>query len=507
MTTEAPSRGRERGNERGNGRLLRRVDAANLPIGIYAVDREGRFLACNATARRILGLGEGSLDASIADLHVDVDGHAERVAEAERGERAGGHYEKAIVHLRVGEREIYAEDYLRPERDAGGELLGYVGCLVDITEEHLAAQRSFELQQKVEDLTLDIGRILHANTSTLLMVNQTLGAAAETLDPRLDVGEAGSATPQERVPKLAAGLAQAVERLVNAGEPARREEALPRERWALLENQVGLLRDYEKRIPVAEMRNPALRTSATEIARACRAIAPHLLPREPVRDALRQALELQRMLCFLDVQMTRTTVVQMDFTLRALRDFITAEVRPPDTPMRLSVAALVQESIAQLAEFARVSNVEIVWRRGPSLFVRGSERDILRALSNLLHNAIKYSWQRDRANAPWVSIRTDERADSMAAIEFETWGVPITPDEIEQGLIYQMGYRGKWSTDRGRLGTGIGLTDAQRVAQVHGGDVRVESKPATSTSLSPDDAAYYRHPFLTRVTLLLPAVE
>jgi len=227
----------------------------------------------------------------------------------------------------------------------------------------------------------------------------------------------------------------------------------------------------------------------------------------PVRDALRIALDLQRLLCFLDVQMTRTTVVQMDFTLRALRDFITAEVRPPDVPLRLSVTALVQESIAQLAEFARISNVEIQWRRGPPLFVRGSERELLRALSNLLHNAIKYSWQRERANAPWVAIRSEARDDAMAAIEFETWGVPITPDEIEEGLIYQMGYRGKWSTDRGRLGTGIGLTDAQRVAQAYGGDVRVESKPATGTSLSHDDAAYYRHPFLTRVTLLLPLVE
>jgi PAS domain S-box-containing protein len=503
MSTESPPRG----NEHDNGRFLRRVNASNLPIGVYAADRAGRFLACNATARRILGLDEGPLEASLADLHVSGDGHARRVAEAERAERAGAVYEKAIVPLRVGEREIFVEDYLRPERDpVTGELLAYVGCLVDITDEHRAARRSFELQQKVEDLTLDIGRILHANTSTLLMVNQTLGAASETLDPRLADAEGGTTLPQERVAKLAASLAQAVERLVSAGDPARREEALPRERWAVLAKQIELLRDYEKRIQVAEMRNPALRTSATEIARACRAIEPHQLPREPVREGLRLALELQRMLCFLDIQMTRTTVVQMDFTLRALRDFITAEVRPPDTQVRLSVNSLVQESIAQLAEFARVSNVEVAWRRGPSLAVRGSGRDIVRALSNLLHNAIKYSWQRDRANAPWVSIRT-EREHQMAAIEFETWGVPITPDEIEQGLIYQMGYRGKWSTDRGRLGTGIGLTDSQRVARAHGGDVRVESKPATSTVLSPDDAEYYRNPFLTRVTLLLPLVE
>ena len=37
------------------------------------------------------------------------------------------------------------------------------------------------LRSTIEELTLDIGRILHANTSTLLMVNQTLTSTIETL--------------------------------------------------------------------------------------------------------------------------------------------------------------------------------------------------------------------------------------------------------------------------------------------------------------------------------------
>jgi len=197
----------------------------------------------------------------------------------------------------------------------------------------------------------------------------------------------------------------------------------------------------------------------------------------------------------------------MDFTLRALRDFITAEMRPREHRERLRLVAVVQESIGQLAEFARLSNVEILWRERPhDLVVFGNERDILRALANLLHNAIKYSWRRDRGRPPWVSIRTEER-EEMACIEFESWGVPITRNEIERGLIYQMGYRGRWSTDRGRLGTGIGLTDAQRVAAAHGGDLLVESQPAQPSGLRPEDEAYYRDPFLTRVTLRLPVTE
>jgi len=165
---------------------------------------------------------------------------------------------------------------------------------------------------------------------------------------------------------------------------------------------------------------------------------------------------------------------------------------------------LIEQAVMHLAEFARSSNVDIVYReRGIEAEVEGNERDLVRALSNILHNAIKYSWRRDRVGSPWVAIRTSIQ-DHMIHIDFENWGVPIAGDELEKGLIFQLGYRGKWSMDRGRLGTGIGLTDVQRVAQAHGGDVLVNSRPASPGAHRADDAAYYRQAFVTTVTLCLP---
>jgi signal transduction histidine kinase len=173
----------------------------------------------------------------------------------------------------------------------------------------------------------------------------------------------------------------------------------------------------------------------------------------------------------------------------------------------MAVNSLVQEAISQLADFAQASNVEIVWRDRPrDVEVRGSERELVRAVSNVLHNAIKYSWQRDRSKSPWVAIRTAEQ-DGRAVIELESWGVPITDKELAEELVYHMGYRGKWSTDRGRLGTGIGLTDSRRVVESAGGDIEIESQPAQPTSLRPDDREYYQQPFLTRVRLRLPLAD
>ena len=83
---------------------------------------------------------------------------------------------------------------------------------------------------------------------------------------------------------------------------------------------------------------------------------------------------------------------------------------------------------------------------------------------------------------------------------FENWGVPIPKGEIDQGLVFHLGYRGKLSSDRGRVGTGIGLTDARRVSRDHDGDVTIDSRPALFGGREDD----YKQPFLTTVTLILP---
>ena len=230
------------------------------------------------------------------------------------------------------------------------------------------------------------------------------------------------------------------------------------------------------------------------------------LPREPVRDVLHAPAHLESTACLIDVLLSRMAIIQMDTTLRSLRDFITSDVRVHEPSKRTSAKALIDQAISHMAEYARSSRVDIVRRdRDTDMQVEGIERDLVRALSNLLHNAIKYSWRRDRSKSPWVIVRTF-RQEGLACIEFENWGVPIAQEEIENGLIFQIGYRGKWSKDRGRLGTGIGLTDAQRTAFAHHGDVRITSRPANPGWVRQDSAEYYTQPFITSVTLCLPQV-
>jgi PAS domain S-box-containing protein len=489
--------------------LIRTYNFLDMPIGVYVVAPDGRFIACNRSVREMLKLPEDVTQASLARFYANPQQRDALLQKTLQAEERGGHLQKEFIPFRVEGKELYVENYCKPLRDpATREIVGYIGCLVDITEEHQAAQLAAEAQRKMDALTADIGKVWHASTSTFVMTKQTLDGVIDAMGPN-PFGERTDVEPHEIdevLVKQAGRLATMIERFMQSTEATHRLKALPEARWEMLANTIGLLREICDRVPLPELRIPTLRTAAHEVLRLCRDARAHHLPRESIRDLQQAAAELQRLVVLFDAITTRTAVVQMELPFATLREYITADIRAREPKERLPVKTLVEEAIKRLADFARSSHIEIQWRdRDLWVEVEGSRRDLVRVLANLLHNAIKYTWRRERTRSSWIEIKTS-LDDRLVCIEFENWGVPIAKEEIEQGLIFELGYRGKWSTDRGRLGTGIGLTDAEHVARAHGGHIRVESKPAAPALHPQDEANYYKQPFITRVALCLPIV-
>ena len=479
----------------------------DLPIGVYVVTADGHFIDCNRPVRQLLALPlEGPVDASIADFYVDPRLREELLKKARAADERGAFLEKEIIPFRVNDRELYLEGYCKPLRDAATrEIVGYVGCLVDVTEEHQMSKRAAEAQRKMDGLTADIGKVWHASTSTFVMAKQTLDGVIEALGPS-PFGERAEPQPEEideLLLKQAAHLANLIERFMKTTEEGQRLKALPETRWQVLNDSIGLLREVRERVPLPELRVPTLRKTAHEVVRVCREARAHHLPRELIREVHHEAGELEQLVCLFDAMTTRSAVIQMELPFSTLRDFITTDVRFHETKERLAIKPLVDEAIKRLADFAESANVDIQRRDRDQYEVEGNKRDLIRVFANLLHNAIKYTWKRDRTRASWVEIRTFLDGH-MVCIQFENWGVPIAREEIDQRLIFELGYRGKWATDRGRLGTGIGLTDADHVARAHGGEIHVESKPAAPALYPQDEEHYHRQPFITTVTLCLP---
>jgi PAS domain S-box-containing protein len=483
-------------------------DFRELPIGVYMTSLDGRFLFANRTMREMLGLPmEGGIQRNIRDLYANPTDRDAAIEEAVRLAKDGKNVERGKLHLKIGDRELHVEDYCKTLHDETGDLIGFAGCMVDVTGDFASRQHEKELQERVEELRLDIGRILHANTTTLLMVKQTLDAVAEAFEPKpyRDLSVPQAEEVEAMLTEYAQALVNAIERMIQGTDEGRRLKALPASQWKTLQEYSSFLREFKERIPTPESYSVTLRKVANEVGQIHAGITPGNLSREQMRELQNAAWHLERLTNLIEVLETRAAVIQMDYTIHSLREFITTDKREKAAPVNLSINSLIEESAKRLAEYARSLKIDIERKEVEDAVVNVIEQDVQRALTNLLHNAIKYSWRRDpeRAKPAWVSVRSYVK-DGQACIEFENWGVPVKREEIETGRIFELGYRGELSRDRGRLGTGIGLTDAQRVAEAHGGHLEMESHPAVRGVFNEKSEKYYRQPFLTRVRMILP---
>jgi signal transduction histidine kinase len=96
------------------------------------------------------------------------------------------------------------------------------------------------------------------------------------------------------------------------------------------------------------------------------------------------------------------------------------------------------------------------------------------ALSNVIQNAIKYSYNglADR----FLEITTEYKLeDDFLIISITNEGCKITEEEIRERLIFNLSYRGIHSLDRQRTGTGSGLYVSNEIVKVHSGRIDVES--------------------------------
>jgi len=106
-----------------------------------------------------------------------------------------------------------------------------------------------------------------------------------------------------------------------------------------------------------------------------------------------------------------------------------------------------------------------------------ADRDALsRALWNLLENAAKYS----EASAP-IRVFARRQGDRVL-VGVQDAGAGIPPSEHER--IFQKFVRGDDATRAGVRGVGIGLALVTRIAEAHGGSVRLESEPGRGSTFT-----------------------
>ena len=140
----------------------------------------------------------------------------------------------------------------------------------------------------------------------------------------------------------------------------------------------------------------------------------------------------------------------------------------------VNATELVRATVAEFRERA-VSDgyaVELSCASG-DVFVRADREALVRALWNLLDNAVKYS---PDCRTVWVDVEADTTRIRIAVRDH---GIGIPADE--QAKVFERFVRGSASKTRRIKGTGIGLAMVRHIIEAHGGQVRLTSDPGSGS--------------------------
>jgi signal transduction histidine kinase/ligand-binding sensor protein len=168
--------------------------------------------------------------------------------------------------------------------------------------------------------------------------------------------------------------------------------------------------------------------------------------------------------------------------------FATRDMRHP-----VSIRTVLTELVARFEVIAIDQGISIRFEPDTDGAdkVWGEESQLRVALSNILHNAIKYSFQRE-----YVRVRTKCIDGCELLIEISNIGVGFD-HEVKDKLFEFRGRSNTLDPRRDRHGGGIGLHQAKEYLEDHGGSLDIESRRQER-----GDSASRAH--LTTVTITLP---
>jgi signal transduction histidine kinase len=129
----------------------------------------------------------------------------------------------------------------------------------------------------------------------------------------------------------------------------------------------------------------------------------------------------------------------------------------------------------RLRRIAGEKGLAVTEQLTPELIVLGDAEALEQVALIFLDNAIKYT-----PAGGTVTIRT-ARMDGRAELIVQDTGIGIPPEHLPH--LGERFYRVDKARSREAGGAGLGLAIAFRIAEAHGGSVRIESTPGRGTSV------------------------
>ncbi len=141
----------------------------------------------------------------------------------------------------------------------------------------------------------------------------------------------------------------------------------------------------------------------------------------------------------------------------------------------LELGAVAAEAVRHMDKLAEARGIRLGFEpAGSPIMVCGDRSAMHRLFCILLDNAIKYS-----PSGGDVTVSVSSTA-STAVVAVRDRGVGIHPEDLP--LIFERFYRADKARGRDSGGAGLGLSIARWIAQTHGGNIDVTSKPGEGST-------------------------
>jgi len=146
----------------------------------------------------------------------------------------------------------------------------------------------------------------------------------------------------------------------------------------------------------------------------------------------------------------------------------------------LDLAPIVRQVADGLQTLARDRDVEIkVTAPAEALIVLGDRDELIRALENLVENALKYGAAGKRVDITLSRAQTRAGAPE-ARLSVRDFGPGIAPEHLPR--LTERFYRVDVADSRAQGGTGLGLALVKHVLNRHGGRLTIDSTPGQGAS-------------------------
>ncbi|PZU54916.1 MAG: histidine kinase [Thauera sp.] len=451
--------------------LIRDVQRTGLPV-VYV----------NAAFERLTG--RSAQDVIGRSFSYAVDGEAtDRVGDEMRWAVAHDKPFSTTAELRRADgRTMWVALSSSPVRDNDGAVTHYVDVFDDITERVEFEQKLIRRTNRLHTVfalspdgfvTFDAAGILtNVNPAfvqmTHLAQSELLGLDARAFDRRL----AALSDPAHPWPELALdGSSEEAQRLWLLRPERRVLERSARVAPQGRSETVLYFRDITQQFEVDRMKSEFLSTAAHELRTPLSSIfgfAELLLNREYDEAARRRMHGIIHRQSRVLVNLINDLLDLARIEARAGQDF-----RYEDLPVKMLINATL-EGLAMPGDTHRVSlDMPQSMPR-----IRVDHEKMVRALSNIITNAFKYSPDGGEVRLSVTEVTRNSRL--MAGIHVSDQGMGMTPEQ--QARIFERFYRADPS---GNIpGTGLGMSLVKEIMDLHGGEIEIVSAPGEGTTVT-----------------------